>query len=116
MHELPTIKSVAAANPDKIHKLWEGLGYYTRARNLQKAAQMILRERAGYNEILGATTQQRTMDVTPWLGWFIGCTSRAIESSQSTIANVLAGAAFSNASEGEKQRFVVEASLRWLQG
>ena len=47
MHKLPTIKSVAAANPDKIHKLWEGLGYYTRARNLQKAAQMILRERAG---------------------------------------------------------------------
>ncbi|HEU6448749.1 MAG TPA: A/G-specific adenine glycosylase [Verrucomicrobiae bacterium] len=43
MRELPTIESVAAASPDKIHKLWEGLGYYTRARNLQKAAQEILR-------------------------------------------------------------------------
>src|SRR3974390_260090 len=28
--ELPTIRSVANASPDKIHKLWEGLGYYTR--------------------------------------------------------------------------------------
>jgi len=42
MRELPTIESVANASPDKIHKLWEGLGYYTRARNLQKAAQQIL--------------------------------------------------------------------------
>ncbi len=37
MRELPTIEAVAKASPDKIHKLWEGLGYYTRARNLQKA-------------------------------------------------------------------------------
>jgi A/G-specific adenine glycosylase len=42
MRELPTIESVAKASPDKIHKLWEGLGYYTRVRNLQKAAQEIL--------------------------------------------------------------------------
>jgi len=43
MRELPTIESAAAASPDKIHKLWEGLGYYTRARNLQKAAQEIVK-------------------------------------------------------------------------
>jgi len=42
MRELPTIEAVAKASPDKIHKLWEGLGYYTRARNLQKAAQAIV--------------------------------------------------------------------------
>jgi A/G-specific adenine glycosylase len=42
MRELPTIESVAKASPDKIHKLWEGLGYYTRARNLQKAAKQIV--------------------------------------------------------------------------
>src|SRR3984957_20564265 len=41
MRELPTIKATADANSHKIHKLWEGLGYYTRVRNLQKAAQMI---------------------------------------------------------------------------
>jgi adenine-specific DNA glycosylase len=42
MRELPTIAAVARANPDIIHKLWEGLGYYTRARNLQKAAKQIV--------------------------------------------------------------------------
>src|SRR5215475_4580335 len=41
MRELPTIEAVAKASPDKIHKLWEGLGYYTRVRNLQKAARQM---------------------------------------------------------------------------
>ena len=47
MRELPAIKAVAKANPDRIHKLWEGLGYYTRARNLQKAAQQIMERHGG---------------------------------------------------------------------
>jgi A/G-specific adenine glycosylase len=47
MRELPTTKAVANASPDKIHKLWEGLGYYTRARNLQKAAKQILEKHDG---------------------------------------------------------------------
>src|ERR1017187_6622627 len=42
MRELPTIEDVAKASPAKIHKLWEGLGYYTRVRNLQKAAKQII--------------------------------------------------------------------------
>jgi A/G-specific adenine glycosylase len=47
MRELPTIKAIAKASPDKIHKLWEGLGYYTRARNLQKAAREIMEKHGG---------------------------------------------------------------------
>jgi A/G-specific adenine glycosylase len=47
MRELPTIKAAANASPDKIHKLWEGLGYYTRARNLQKAAHLIVARHDG---------------------------------------------------------------------
>jgi A/G-specific adenine glycosylase len=47
MRELPDIEAVANASPAKIHKLWEGLGYYTRVRNLQKAAQTIVKERGG---------------------------------------------------------------------
>ncbi len=46
MRELPTIQSLANAKPEKIHKLWEGLGYYTRVRNLQKAAQQIVAEQS----------------------------------------------------------------------
>jgi len=42
MRALPTIKSVAKAPSAKLHKLWEGLGYYARVRNLQKAAQQIV--------------------------------------------------------------------------
>jgi A/G-specific adenine glycosylase len=44
MLELPTIETAAKASPAKIHKLWEGLGYYTRVRNLQKAAKQIVTE------------------------------------------------------------------------
>ena len=42
LRELPTIEAAAQAPSAKIHKLWEGLGYYTRVRNLQKAAQQIV--------------------------------------------------------------------------
>ncbi len=45
LRELPTIEAAAKAPSEKIHKLWEGLGYYTRVRNLQKAAQQIVHRR-----------------------------------------------------------------------
>lgn len=41
MRELPDIKALAQARPEKVLKLWEGLGYYSRARNAQRAAQII---------------------------------------------------------------------------
>ena len=42
LRELPTIAALAACEPDRLQKLWEGLGYYSRVRNLQKAAQRIV--------------------------------------------------------------------------
>ncbi len=42
LHELPTIQALANVHEEKIMKLWEGLGYYHRARNLKKAANIIL--------------------------------------------------------------------------
>ena len=47
LRELPTVESAASAHTDKIHKLWEGLGYYTRVRNLQKAAQVVVEKHGG---------------------------------------------------------------------
>jgi A/G-specific adenine glycosylase len=47
MRELPTIRSLARAKPERVLKLWEGLGYYSRARNLQKAAQEIVAKHGG---------------------------------------------------------------------
>lgn len=44
---LPTIRDLAQASPELVNKLWEGLGYYSRARNLQKAAGQILRLHGG---------------------------------------------------------------------
>ena len=38
---LPTIEALANADEELLHKLWEGLGYYSRVRNLKKAAQLI---------------------------------------------------------------------------
>ena len=46
LEKLPTISALAEADDDLLHKLWEGLGYYSRVRNLKKAAQVI-QERYG---------------------------------------------------------------------
>ncbi len=43
----PTVQSLAAAPLDDVLKLWEGLGYYSRARNLHKAAQVVANELGG---------------------------------------------------------------------
>jgi A/G-specific adenine glycosylase len=47
MRALPTLQSLADAGQETIHKLWEGLGYYTRVRNLQKAAREIISRHGG---------------------------------------------------------------------
>lgn len=47
MARLPDPESVARAEEETLLRLWEGLGYYSRVRNLQKAAQKIVRDHAG---------------------------------------------------------------------
>src|SRR6476660_8748270 len=47
MRELPTVQSLAKAKQEKVLKLWEGLGYYTRARNLQTAAKTVCEKHSG---------------------------------------------------------------------
>ncbi len=41
MKRFPSLKSLAEASQEDVLKMWEGLGYYSRARNLHKAAQII---------------------------------------------------------------------------
>lgn len=41
---LPTLKDLANVEEDELLKLWEGLGYYSRVRNMQKAAKMLVSE------------------------------------------------------------------------
>lgn len=44
---LPTVKALAEAEESELLKLWEGLGYYSRVRNLQKAAKMVMDKHGG---------------------------------------------------------------------
>ncbi len=58
LRELPDIENLAACPEEKLLKLWEGLGYYNRVRNMKKAAERIMEEYGGvfpssYEEILG---------------------------------------------------------------
>ena len=47
LEEAPTVEALAALPEDRLMKLWQGLGYYSRARNLQKAARQIVEEHGG---------------------------------------------------------------------
>ena len=47
MDALPNVQALAAAPVDEVLHLWTGLGYYTRARNLQKTAQIVVAEHGG---------------------------------------------------------------------
>ena len=54
---LPDVRTLAQVEEEKLLKLWEGLGYYNRARNLKKAAEIVVRDYEGklpasYEELL----------------------------------------------------------------
>ena len=56
MKRFPTIASLAAATQEEVYTYWQGLGYYNRVRNMQKAAKIIMEEHDGkfpgqYDEI-----------------------------------------------------------------
>ena len=57
MDALPTVADLAGCDTDELMKLWQGLGYYNRARNLQKAARQVMEDWNGvfpgaYGDIL----------------------------------------------------------------
>ena len=47
LEAFPTVEALAAAPEERVLKLWEGLGYYSRARNLQRAAQVVVERYQG---------------------------------------------------------------------
>lgn len=57
LEKLPDVEALAGVDDEVLHKLWEGLGYYSRVRNLKKAAKVILEEYGGifpreYSQVL----------------------------------------------------------------
>ena len=55
LEALPTVEVLAKADDELLHKLWEGLGYYSRVRNLKKAAVQIVEQ---YNGIFPVDYEQ----------------------------------------------------------
>ena len=72
-----------------------------------------------YYDIL-QQTQKGTMDVTPWMQWFLACLGRAIDGAQTTLAAVLSKARFWQAhradSLNERQRLMVNRLLDGFEG
>ena len=76
-------------------------------------------ERNDYYEIL-ERTQKGTLDVTPWMHWFLGCLDRAFDGAEATLATVLRKARFWEAHAGEsfndRQRKIVNRLLDGFEG
>lgn len=79
----------------------------------------IRQESAAYYEIL-ERTQKGTLDVTPWMNWFLGCLGRAIEGAQTTLGTVLSKARFWEAVGdfpiNERQRLMLNRLLDGFEG
>jgi len=79
----------------------------------------IRQERGAYYDIL-QKTQKGTLDITPWMDWFLGCLGRAIDGAQTTLGAVLAKARFWEAIAGiainERQRLVLNRLLNGFEG
>jgi len=79
----------------------------------------IQQERRDYYEIL-ERTQKGTMEITPWMGWFLGCLGRAIDNAQSALGSVLVKARFwehaRNLAVNDRQRLVLNRLLDGFEG
>ena len=63
LRELPTIGSLAKAEEERLYKLWEGLGYYSRVRNMQKAARVVCEKYGGM-----LPPDEQTLKTLPGIG------------------------------------------------
>ena len=59
LEAFPTVEALAGASEDRLLKQWEGLGYYNRARNLQRAAQVIVERYGG--QVPGSFEELRSL-------------------------------------------------------
>jgi Fic family protein len=79
----------------------------------------IRQEREAYYNML-EETQQGTLDVTPWMEWFLGCLGRAIDGAQITLSAVLTKARFweeiSAVTINQRQRLVLNRMLDGFEG
>lgn len=89
------------------------------AQRFYSMSAQIQRERNDYYDVL-ESTQKGTMDITPWMDWFLGCLDRAIEGAQTTLAAVLEKARFwesvGSTSLNDRQRRVLNRLIDGFEG
>lgn len=82
-------------------------------------SEQIRQERNAYYDIL-EQTQKGTMDVTPWMVWFLSCLGRAIDGAKGILAAVLAKARFWESVRGialnERQTIILNLLLEGFEG
>ena len=49
----PNVKALAEADEEQVLRVWQGLGYYSRARNMHAAAQSVMRDHGGKHGFIG---------------------------------------------------------------
>jgi Fic family protein len=88
-------------------------------RRFYSMSAQIQKERSAYYDML-EQTQEGTMEVTPWMDWFLGCLGRAIDAAQTTLASVLDKARFWDSLSGiplnDRQRPVVNRLVDGFEG
>jgi Fic family protein len=91
----------------------------TSPQRFYSMSSQIRQERNAYYDILEGT-QKGTLDITPWMDWFLGCLGRAINGAQVTLSGVLAKARFwermLRVQLNERQRLVIGRLLDGFEG
>lgn len=89
------------------------------AQRFYSMSTQIRHERNDYYDIL-ERTQKGTLDITPWLEWFLGCLGRAFDGTEATLATVMRKARFWERAErlsiNERQRALLNRMLDGLIG
>lgn len=89
------------------------------AQRFYSMSAQIRRERKAYYDIL-ERTQSGTLDVTPWMDWFLGCLGRAFDGTEVTLAAVMRKARFWERAArlpiNDRQRLVLNRLLDGLSG
>ena len=81
MNRFPDVKSLAHASEDEVLRAWEGLGYYSRARNLHRAAQLIVQM---HNGIIPASAE--TLKQLPGIGAYTAAAVASIAFREDELA------------------------------
>lgn len=89
------------------------------SRRFYSMSAQIREERGDYYAIL-ERTQKGSMDVTPWMEWFLGCLTRAIEGAQAALSGVIARARYweklRDVPLNERQRLMIGRLLEGFEG